>query len=118
MAIVDDPTLCAILVIPQYLGGTVKVGDFANLIPQTGRRPVGYAELNDQRQDLRCSHVMIVKRGQNAVIMGFPKIRLFVRVPLGTTKEVAKFIADDVWAHRKTVTTCEPPRWHEYFTKK
>ena len=117
MAIVDDEALCGILVTPQIGGGIVRVGDFANLKPQTENFPMGYGELSTDPSKLRGPHVMIVKRGQSAVIVGEPTLRFFVRVAVGTAKSVANAVAEDIWFYRKSVSCWKCPVWYEYFTK-
>ena len=119
MSIVDDRRLCGILVATDQTNiyAKVRVADIANLKPQTEKYAVGYGEFDVSSRKFFGAHVVIVKRGQQAIIEGDLPLRFFVRVVLGTEGRVAKIAAKDAWNWRQGVDE-RGPRWHEYFTKK
>ena len=113
MAIVDDESLRGILVTTaQNHRGQVRVADLTNFKKRRERGFKGYEEIDINFEKPWSSHVIIVKRGQNAVIQGRPMLRLFVRVAPGTAKEDA---CEDAWLFRTTEDRV-PPVWHDYFT--
>ena len=116
MAIVEDESLCGILVTTENKKGQIRVADLQNLKKQTERYAVGYGEWNIASKRFSGHHVMIVKRGQNAVIEGRPTLRFFLRVRPGMTKLAAGLVAEDPWTLRRTVHKPEFCVWHEYFT--
>ncbi|KAF6223124.1 hypothetical protein HO173_013286 [Letharia columbiana] len=120
MAILDDESLCGILVTTQSLRGAVRVADLANLKKQREKGFVGYGEVKTHPKELWDFLVMIVKRGQNAVVEGSPTLRLFMRVAQGTAEDVAMLAAEDAWLFRTPAHVGMPSAvWHNYdFTKK
>ena len=119
ISILDDRRLCGILVATEKDNpAKVRVADLANLKPQTGSYAVGYGEFDVASKTLLGSHVMIVKRGQQAVIEGRLRLRFFVRVSLDTDNRQARITAMRPWDSRESVYDTSGPLWHEYFTKK
>ena len=119
MSIVEDRKLCGILVAPEKGNpAKVRVADLANLKPQTGSYADGYGEFDVASKKLFGSHVVIVKRGQQAVLEGKVQLRFFVRVLRGSDDRVARITAEHAWNFRRTVYDTSGPLWHEYFTKK
>ena len=119
MCIIDDRKLCGILVAPEKDNNSkLRVADLANLKPQTGRYADGYGEFDAATQKFSGSHVMIIKRGQQAVFEGKIRLRFFMRVVRGTNDRIKRITAEDAWNFRITVFGTKGPLWHEYFTKK
>lgn len=117
MGIVDDESLCAVLVTNRSRRGTVRVSDLANLKKTRERWRKGYEEVVvDPRARWGCL-VMIARRGQNAVVEGRPTLRLFMRVRPGTPADVALAACEDAWTYRRTEYLRNGPVWHEHFTK-
>ncbi len=117
MTIVDDESLCGILVPSvQIHRGQVRVADLANFKERRERGFKGYDEIDINFERPGYSYVIIVKRGQNAIIQGRPRLRLFVRVARGTAKEHAMLACENAWSSRATAYLV-PPVWHDYFTK-
>lgn len=119
MSIIDDRRLCGILVATDQrnIFAKVRVADVANLKPQTEKYAVGYGEFDVSSKKFFGAHVVIVKRGQQAIIEGDLLLRFFVRVVQGTEGRVAKIAAKDAWNFRQAVDK-RGPRWHEHFTNK
>ena len=118
MSIIDDSKLCGILVRTDRRNpAKVRVADLANLKPQTEPYPVGYGEFNVASDKYWGSHVVVVKRGQQAVIEGKVKLCFFMRVAAGTDDRAARIASEDAWNFRKTVYDVKGDLWHEYFTK-
>ena len=119
MSIVEDRQLCGILVAPEKGNpAKVRVADLANLKRQTESYAVGYGEFDVASKELFGTHVMIVKRGQQAVFEGKVPLRFFVRVLRGTDDRVARIAAENAWNFRTTVYDTSGPLWHEFFTEK
>ena len=117
MAIVNDESLCGILVATaQSRRGQIRVADLANFKKRRERGFKGYDEIDLNFKKPWSSQVIIVKRGQNAVIQGRPMLRLFVRVKPGTPKDLAMLACEDAWLSRTTEVQV-PSVWHDYFTK-
>lgn len=116
MAIVDDESLCGILVTTKSQRGKVRVADLVNLKKRREQGFVGYEELGVDPKE-SWTRVMIVKRGQNAVIEGRPTLRLFVRVRPGTSESDGLTACLDAWLYRQSILQRIPPIWHEYFTR-
>ena len=117
MAIVDDESLCGVLVTTKSHGGKVRVADLANFKKRREQGFVGYEETDINPKESWGSRVMIVKRGQSAVIEGRPTLRLFLRVRPGTSKSDARSACLLAWVYRKSISHGLPPVWHEYFTQ-
>ena len=115
MGIVDDDSLCGILVIDQRQWGEVRVGDLANLKTQRQKHWKGYDEIVIDDNAWWSSRVIVVKRGQNAVIEGRPTLRLFMRVEPGTAEKVAMARAENAWNSRKKVDLHMSYEWYDYF---
>ena len=117
MGIIDDDSLCGILVINERKSrGQVRVGDLANLKTQRDKGLKGYDEIKADGDKWWTSRVIVVKRGQHAVIEGKARLRLFMRVEPGTAKEVAFARADNAWNSRKKVKLQVFSEWYEHFT--
>lgn len=118
MAIMADESLCAILVITQQESdcGKVRVTDIANLKKQRQKGCHGYGEVDIDPRVFWGSLVMIVKCGQNAVVEGSLRLRLFVRVQRGTAEGVAMAVCEDAWTLRHSVSLRENSVWYEHFT--
>lgn len=115
--VLEDRRLCGILVASDKARpAKVRVADLKNLKPQTEKYPIGYDEFDVATGKYYGSHVMIVKRGQQAVIEGRVKLRLFVRVVLGTDARSARVAAEDAWNFRSSLYDVSGDLWHEYFT--
>lgn len=117
MAIVDDESLCGILVTTKGQRGKVRVADLANLKKRREQGFVGYEEVDVNPKESWGSRVMIVKGGQTAVVQGRPTLRLFLRVRPGTSEDDALTACQDAWLFRQSITQGLPPVWHEYFTQ-
>ena len=119
MSIIEDERLCGILVRSEKNNpAKVRVSDLANLKPQTNPYPIGYDEFDVGSGKYYGTHVMIVKRGQQAVIEGRVKLCFFMRVALGTDARDAMIASEDAWNFRQTVYDVSGDKWHEYFTKR
>ena len=117
MGMIEDDSLCGILVTNerQWRGG-VRVGDLANLKTQRQKGLKGYDEIVMDGNPWWNSRVIVVKRGQNAVIEGKATLRLFMRVAPGTAEKVAMARAEKAWKSRKKVNVYMYSKWYEYFT--
>ena len=119
MSIIEDTRLCGVLVATEKGNvAKVRVADLANLKPQTEKYPVGYGEFDVASKQVSGSHVVIVKRGQQAILAGKVKLRFFVRVLLGTEDRLAKIAAEEAWDFRRSVFEMGKLRWHEYITSR
>ena len=117
MGIIDDDSLCGILVTNGHeWPGAVRVGDLANLKTERQRGRKGYDEIVTGTNSWWTSRVIVVKRGQHAVVEGKATLRLFMRVEPGTAEKVAMTRADDAWNSRKKVKLYAWSRWYEHFT--
>lgn len=116
MAIVDDESLCGVLVTTRGHRGKVRVADLANLKKRREQGFVGYGEVDINPNEWWGTRVMIVKRGQNAVVEGRPTLRLFLRVRPGTAKDAALTACEDAWTFRQSVSHQLPLEWQDFFT--
>lgn len=117
MAVVDDESLCGILLTTKSHRGKVRVADLENLKKRREKGLAGYAEIDVNPKESWGSRIMVVKRGQNAIIEGRPTLRFFLRVRQGTSKSDARTACLDVWLYRRSILQGVPPVWHEYFTQ-
>ena len=117
MGIIDDDSLCGILVTNERQSrGEVRVGDLENLKTQRQKGLKGYDEIVADGKSWWTSRVIVVKRGQHAVIEGNATLRLFMRVEPGTAEKVALARAENAWNSRKTVKLPASSKWYEHFT--
>ena len=118
IGILEDEAVCAVLVdVAPGFCARIKVGDLTKLKPQTGKCLVGFG-IVETNPAYRGSHVIIVKRGQTAVIDGKAILRLFVRVPLGTAKGIAQLVAANAYESRKTAHYSKGNAWHDRLIRK
>ena len=119
MSIIEDTRLCGVLVATETGNpAKVRVADLANLKPQTENYPVGYGEFDVASRKYSGSHVVIVKRGQQAVFAGKLKLRFFVRVSLGTENGAARIAAERAWDSRNSVYDTGGLLWFQYVLKR
>ena len=117
MGIIEDDSLCGILVINEHRSrGEVRVGDLENLKTERQKGRKGYEEIVADGNPRWTSRVIVVKRGQRAVVEGKATLRLFMRVEPGTTEEVALARAEDAWTFRKQVKLRVFFDWYDHFT--
>ena len=117
MGIIDDDSLCGILVTNEHeRRGAVRVGDLANLKTERQKGRKGYDEVVTDRNSWWTSRVVVVKRGQHAVAEGKATLRLFMRVEPGTAEKVALARAERAWNCRKKVKLHASSKWYEHFT--
>ena len=117
MSIIDDDSLCGVLVTNEReRRGAVRVGDLANLKTQRQKGCKGYDEIVTDGNPRWICRVIVVKRGQHAVIEGKATVRLFMRVEPGTVEKAALARADDAWNSRKKVKLHASSKWYEHFT--
>lgn len=114
MAILDHKSLCAILVTTRGHRGKVRVTDRANLKRLRARWHQGYEEVDVKPTEAWGSLVVIVKRGQQAVVEGKPTLRLFARVKPGTAADVASETCEDPWTYRRIVGLPDGVLWHDF----
>ena len=120
----EETRLCGILVATETGNpAKIRVADLKNLKPQEAPYPTGYGEFDVDSKKYSGTHVVIVKRGQQAIFEGKVKVRFFMRVVIGSVvtgsnTDYAKKIAENAWNFRIILFDVSGPRWHEYFTKK
>ena len=117
MGIIEDDSLCGILVTNERESrGKVRVGDLENLKTQREKGLKGYDEIVADGKSWWTSRVIVVKRGQHAVIEGSATLRLFMRVEPETAERVALAKADNAWNSRKKVKLDASSKWYEHFS--
>ena len=117
MVIIDDDSLCGILVTNEReKRGAVRVGDLDNLKTERQKGWKGYDEVVSDGKSWWTCRVIVVKRGQHAVFEGKATLRLFMRVEPGTAEKVGLARADNAWNSRKKVKRHAYCEWYEHFT--